>query len=56
MKKTGFDYYLDKDILKDYQGKSLQLRLKWLYLANRLRKYYPKEIIKKQERFRKGSV
>lgn len=56
MKNIGFGYYLDKDILKDYQKKSLKLRLKWLYQANRLRKYYPKKTIKKQEIFRKGNV
>jgi len=56
MKKTGFDYYLDKDILQDYQKKSLKLRLKWLYQGNKLRKHYSKEIIKKQEKLRRGEV
>ena len=48
----GFNYYLDNDIIKDYQKKPLKLRLKWLYQANKLRKYYSKDIIEKQDRFR----
>jgi len=56
MKKTGFDYYLDKDILQDYKKKSLKLRLKWLYQGNKLRKHYSKGIIKKQEKLRRGEV
>ena len=49
---SGFDYYLDENIVEDYQKKPLRLRLKWLYQANKLRKYYSKDIIKKQEKLR----
>jgi len=54
MKKiNGFDYYLEKEIIEDYQKKPIVLRLKWLYQANILRKHLPKRIIKLQDRFRK---
>ena len=52
--KKGFDYYLEREILEDYGKKPLELRLRWLYYANKFRKYYPKEIIERQEKFRKG--
>jgi hypothetical protein len=48
----GFNYYLDKDILKDYKKMPLAERLKWLYSANEFRKHYPKEIIRRQEKLR----
>jgi len=37
MEKTGFDYFLEEEILRDYQQKSLKLRLKWLYYGNKFR-------------------
>jgi len=37
MEKTGFDYFLEEGILRDYQQKSLKLRLKWLYYGNKFR-------------------
>jgi hypothetical protein len=43
MEKTGFDYYIEEEILKDYQKKSLKLRLKWLYYGNKFRQKYPKD-------------
>jgi hypothetical protein len=55
-RKKGFDYYLEKDILEGYEKKTIELRLKWLYYANKFRKYYPKEIIERQEKFRKGEI
>ncbi len=48
----GFDYYLDENIIEDYQKKPLRLRLKWLYQANKLRKCYSKDIIEKQNKLR----
>lgn len=52
----GFNYYLEKDILKDYQNKPLELRLKWLFMGNKLRKYSSKKTIKNQEKFRKARI
>ena len=55
-KETGFDYYLEEDILKDYGKWTADEKLKWLTAANRIRKYYPKEIVKEQEKLRRGEV
>jgi len=52
MKENGFNYYLDKDTLKNYQKKPLKLRLRWLCQGNKLRKYYSKDIIQIQDKFR----
>jgi len=52
MEKTEFDYEIDEKMLQDYQEKSLELRLKWLFYGNKFRKHFPREIIEKQERFR----
>ena len=52
-KTPGFDYYLSMEIIREYQKKPLELRLKWLYMGNLLRKGYPKEIINRQEKLRK---
>lgn len=52
----GFDYYLSKEIISKYQKKPLELRLKWLYFGNLLRKKYPKKIRKLQDRFRLGEI
>lgn len=50
----GFNYCLDEEILKDYQEKPVELRLKWLYMGNLLRKNYSKNVIKIQDKFREG--
>jgi hypothetical protein len=42
--------------MKEYKKVPLKLRLQWLYQLNKLRKYYPKDIIQKQEKFRKGEI
>ncbi len=53
-KEIGFDYYLSKDVIKDYQNTPYSLRLKWLYAGCLFRKGYPKRIIELQDRFRKN--
>lgn len=52
----GFRYFLTDEILKEYENKSIKLRLKWLYQINKFRHNYPKEIIRIQEKFRKGKI
>ncbi len=52
--KKGFDYYLSKKIIKEYQRKPIELRLKWLYQGNLLRKALPKKIVRIQGKFRQG--
>lgn len=56
-KKTkGFGYRLSKEVIKTYQKKHLELRLKWLYMGNLLRKAYDKKIIEIQDKFRAGKM
>lgn len=52
-KKYGFDYYISKETLKDYKKKSPELKLKWLYMGNVLRQFYPEKIIRLHNIFRK---
>lgn len=52
-KKPGFEYFVSKGIMREYQKKAPELRLKWLYMGNWLRKFYPKKLIKIQDGFRK---
>jgi hypothetical protein len=52
--KKGFDYFLEEEKLKDYKEKPTEKKLQWLYAANKLRKYYPKEVIESHEKYRIG--
>ncbi|MBI5888400.1 MAG: hypothetical protein HZB82_06810 [Deltaproteobacteria bacterium] len=53
-KTQGFDYYLSKEAIERYREKPPELRLKWLYMGNVLRKSYSKELIETQNKFREG--
>jgi hypothetical protein len=53
-KTEGFDYYLSNEAIKGYQEKPPELRLKWLYMGNLLRKGYSKSVIIIQNKFREG--
>ncbi len=53
-KAKGFDYYLSKEAIEEYRKKPVELRLKWLYMGNLLRKSYSKDVIKIQDKFREG--
>jgi hypothetical protein len=55
-KSYGFDYYLSEETIKEYQKKPPELRLKWLYMGNLLRKKYTKDIIKLHNKFREGKI
>ena len=55
-RERGFDYYLSKERIKDYQKKPPELKLLWLYQGNLLRMSYPEEIIRIQEKFRQGKI
>ncbi|RJP59308.1 MAG: hypothetical protein C4549_02475 [Deltaproteobacteria bacterium] len=55
-KAKGFDYYLSKEAIESYREKPLELRLKWLYMGNFLRKSYSKKIIKLQDKLREGKM
>ena len=51
-KTKGFDYYLSKETIRNYQEKPVELRLKWLFMGNLLRMEYSKNIVKIQDKFR----
>ncbi len=53
-KTHGFDYYLSKEAIERYREKPPELRLKWLYMGNLLRKSYSKDVIEIQDKFRGG--
>ncbi len=53
-KTQGFDYYLSKEAIERHREKPPELRLKWLYMGNLLRKGYSKDVIKIQDKFREG--
>ena len=50
---SGFYYYLDDETIRRYQEKSLEQRLRWLYMGNLLRRAYPPSIVEIQDRFRR---
>ena len=56
MEKRGFDYYLEKEVLKNYIRKSPEEKLRWLFMGNKLRKHAPLKIRKMQDKFRRGEI
>ena len=55
-KKGGFRYYLASEQLEEYKRWPLERRLMWLFLANKMRRSLPKEIINIQDAFRRGEL
>lgn len=55
-KSTGFDYHLSIKKIREYSAISIEKRLTWLYQLNQLRKFYPKQIIELQDKFREGKI
>jgi len=55
-KIKGFDYYLSDEVIRSYREKPIELRLKWLYMGNLLRKAYDKKIIEIQDKYRAGKM
>jgi len=56
LNKSGFGYRIEEEILWEYQKKSLELRLKWLYYGNKFRQKYPRDVIERQEKLRGAEV
>ncbi len=50
----GFDYFLSDETIDKYRQKPPELRLRWLYMGNLLRKACGKRIVKLQDEFREG--
>jgi hypothetical protein len=55
-KSKGFDYHLSEETLRQYQEKTPELRLRWLYMGNLLRKGYSQRVIELQDKFREGKM
>jgi len=54
--RKGFSYVLSREQIAEYRSWSLERRLKWLYIANKLRKELPPKTIEIQEAFRQGKL
>jgi hypothetical protein len=50
----GFDYHVSDEQIAEYRKKPPELRLAWLYQAAVLRMHYPRDVLERQERFRRG--
>jgi hypothetical protein len=56
MKNKGFNYHITLKRIREYQKIPLIKRVLWLYQGNLLRKAYPKNIIRLQNKFRNGEI
>jgi hypothetical protein len=56
VRAKGFSYVVSREQLEDYGRWPVARRLKWLFLANRLRRFLPGRSIEFQEAFRKGRL
>jgi len=54
--KKGFSYTLTKEQIDQYCSWPIERRLKWLFIANKMRRYLPKKTIEIQEAFREGKI
>jgi len=54
--KKGFSYILTKEQIDEYCSWPIERRLKWLFVANKMRRYLPKKTIEIQEAFREGKI
>ena len=54
--KKGFSYYLTKEQITEYSSWPVERRLKWLFIANKMRRDLPKKTIEIQEAFRQGKI
>ncbi len=54
--KKGFSYILTKEQIEEYRFWPIERRLKWLFFANKMRKYLPQNTIEIQEAFRQGKI
>jgi hypothetical protein len=54
--KKGFTYTVSREQIDEYMKWSLDRRLKWLFQANKMRKFLPRKIIEIQEAFRQAKI
>ena len=54
--RKGFTYYVSQEQMDEYIKWPVERRLKWLFLANKMRKSLPRKTIELQEAFRQGKI
>jgi hypothetical protein len=54
--KKGFSYTIQREQIEEYRRWSIERRLRWIFLANKIRRLLPKHTIEIQEAFRKGLI
>jgi hypothetical protein len=54
--KKGFTYTVSREQMDEYITWSVDRRLKWLFQANKMRRFLPKKTIEIQEAFRQGKI
>jgi hypothetical protein len=54
--KKGFAYTVSREQINEYRKWPLDRRLKWLFYANKIRKFLPPKTIEFQEAFRQGRI
>ena len=54
--KGGFIYFLEREQIDEYRSWTVDRRLQWLFLANKMRKSLPRKTIELQEAFREGKI
>lgn len=52
----GFTYHVTPERLYEYQKWPIARRLRWLYLANKMRRSFPKKTLEIQDAFRRGDL
>jgi hypothetical protein len=54
--RKGFTYTVSRAQIDEYTRWSVDRRLKWLFQANKMRRFLPKKTIEIQEAFRQGKI
>jgi hypothetical protein len=54
--KKGFTYTVSWEQIGEYTTWSVDRRLKWLFQANKMRRFLPKKTIEIQEAFRQAKI
>lgn len=54
--RKGFSYILKEEQINEYRSWSIERRLRWLFIANKMRRYLPQKTIEIQDAFREGRL
>jgi len=54
--RRGFTYSIPWEQIMEYRSWPPERRLKWLFLANKMRKFLPPKTIEFQEAFRQAKI